>query len=1176
MGGKNKKVTTGYWWEVAFHDGLCLGPLDAFLEWRPGTKTAWSGRITASATITINQPDLWGGEKDQGGVVGPLNVMFGEATQLPNAYLTGVFGNQTVAWRGIATVAFEGGRYGANNPWPQKRAYKVERIKQGWDDGCWYPEKAAVPLLQPGAGGSGGSGGSIYPYKIGRRVVVTSPVLMDNGMCTLEMAVNQGFTYIETDEFLWFWRPNESGLTFAKTSGESNAEAVAYLVTQGLKYGETALLKFMSGVLHMMVLTPTLAPPPELPGTVWGNDGLGAHPTAIGGAYLWTQPLDANTVGPDLPVSVYAKNPAHMLVWAHTQEHCGAQPLETVNAASAQAAADWFYAQGFGLCTIRYPDKESAAEFIRRIERVAGCSFTQNRADGQWYIDIANGVYDLESLPVLTDDDIVSFEEVPSVLDEAVNSVSVKYFDPQRKEAITTRPLTAMGLVAEFGTIHQTFEFPEIPTDALANRVAAREGLARGTPTRVFSLATTRKTAGWRRNTYFRLQSPKRGITDMVCLLAEVNGSSLKSGAVQIKATQDIYSLPTTVFTETELGVDTRPPSEPVPATAQIVFEAPYVDVVAALSASDFDALADDVGFAVAAAGNPGGMLDFTLRVDAGAGYANAASGDFCKTATLAAALPPGQTTAIALDSAAGLGTVEIGSACIVGNEWCRVDAVDTGANTIALGRGCADTVPALHAAGTRIYFYASAAAADSTEYTDGETISAKILPRTGSKQLADADAVALPLTFARRLARPYPPAQLQIGGVSIFDVATTEEGGAGGPGGGTGGGGGGGGGSIPSSGPTITPEGVPASTVVGPNGGFADDAPYALPLPPHSPSTSLIPDGDFDNPDALDGWTNSAGVPLGSEWSLESDGSGSYRAHYLGIGMDAYYYACNYRLPSQPFPRYFFEFDAAVMAEPGMKVTVGFVVGETTSAGKSLQYEGPFDAPGGVTLRKYFDAPGYYRKAIEIASTGQHIVRNLAPFALFEKSSGLSVDSNGWIDNCALYVTKIDPAATAQTLDHLAFDAGLTGWTLQPASDAGSPTLTATGGVLAMAPTGAQRTWQNVICDDPIDLADAVGKYVHIAAEFWSDDPAAASRVTQNGVALGIIAKDTVAGTYAAAPILGCSYQRGDFTEREVWIRVPDITGITWHLCASLRAAIGKGAKLRTLAVRVTDAVVD
>lgn len=773
MGGKNKKITTGYHYRPAFHDGLCLGPLDAYLEFRPGTKTAWSGRITASGTITINQPDLWGGEKDQGGVVGPLNVMFGEATQLPNAYLTGVFGNQTVAWRGIATVAFEGGRYGANNPYAQKRAHKVERIKQGWDDGCWYPEKAAI-----GFAGEAGTPASETEFAPGFGSFQVSalfsgfmeslnPNLFDLapfvGLATLRAKatfVAGSAPHLARYQLV---RASDGGTIFdTGWYGEETLDLEAALTAAGRMdlFGPITAASELSIPIYF----------PADDTVQWRAMCVkAASATSAHSKIVW---IDFHAAVPD--TRSFAKNPAHMLVWAHTQEHCGAQPLETVNAASAQAAADWFYAQGFGLCTIRHPDKESAAEFIRRIERVAGCAFTQNRADGQWYIDIANGEYTLASLPILTDDDIVSFEEVPSVLDEAVNSVSVKYFDPQRKEAITTRPLTAMGLVAEFGTIHQTFEFPEIPTDALANRVASRELLARCTPTRVFTLATTRKTAGWRRNTYFRLQSPKRGIADMVCLLAEVNDGSLKSGAVQIKASQDIYSLPTTVFTETEQGVDTRPPSEPVPATAQIVFEAPHIDVVAAMQRAEFSALPADVGFAVGAAGNPGDMLSFAMLADAGAGYASVAPGDFCPVATLAAELSPHQQTAIALESAAGLGAVEIGSACIIGGEWCRVDAIDAVAGTIDLGRGCADTLPAKHNPGTAIYFYAVEVASDPTEYTDGESISLKLLPRTGSKQLAEAAATALPLTFARRLARQYPPAQLQIGGVSIFDIAAT------------------------------------------------------------------------------------------------------------------------------------------------------------------------------------------------------------------------------------------------------------------------------------------------------------------------------------------------------------------------------------------------------------------
>ncbi|MDD0862340.1 hypothetical protein LOD47_12140, partial [Xylella fastidiosa subsp. multiplex] len=51
------------------------------------------------------------------------------------------------AWRGIATVVWKGGKYGAMNPYPQPASYKIRRILKGWDhDACCYPEKAAIGM----------------------------------------------------------------------------------------------------------------------------------------------------------------------------------------------------------------------------------------------------------------------------------------------------------------------------------------------------------------------------------------------------------------------------------------------------------------------------------------------------------------------------------------------------------------------------------------------------------------------------------------------------------------------------------------------------------------------------------------------------------------------------------------------------------------------------------------------------------------------------------------------------------------------------------------------------------------------------------------------------------------------------------------------------------------------
>src|SRR6185503_3462367 len=135
------------WYNVAYHAGLGIGPIDAFLEFRGGDKTAWAGNLTASGTLSINAPNLWGGEKDQGGIQGDVDVLFGEATQVPNAYLQQAFGAQVPAWRGLATLVFKGGRYGAIFSYTQKPAYEIQRIVKGWDgDACWYPEKASITM----------------------------------------------------------------------------------------------------------------------------------------------------------------------------------------------------------------------------------------------------------------------------------------------------------------------------------------------------------------------------------------------------------------------------------------------------------------------------------------------------------------------------------------------------------------------------------------------------------------------------------------------------------------------------------------------------------------------------------------------------------------------------------------------------------------------------------------------------------------------------------------------------------------------------------------------------------------------------------------------------------------------------------------------------------------------
>lgn len=177
MGG-SKKQTVGYRYFMGLHFGLCHGPVDAFLEIRGGDRVAWDGSaqvvkarileslgldivipvgyepatgpITTSQRIKILAPELWGGEKKEGGIVGELDVMMGEPTQQANDYLASQIDAPMPAFRGLLTLVFRKGMVGAMNPYPKPWKFRVRRVKKGWHGGdgtAWYADKAEIDLI---------------------------------------------------------------------------------------------------------------------------------------------------------------------------------------------------------------------------------------------------------------------------------------------------------------------------------------------------------------------------------------------------------------------------------------------------------------------------------------------------------------------------------------------------------------------------------------------------------------------------------------------------------------------------------------------------------------------------------------------------------------------------------------------------------------------------------------------------------------------------------------------------------------------------------------------------------------------------------------------------------------------------------------------------------------------
>lgn len=143
--GSKKSVTIGYKYYIGLHMGLGRGPVNQLVEIQVGSKRAWSGSVTASGRINIEQPGLFGGEKKEGGIDGTLDVMMGESTQTAPALLAGMLGGDVPGFRGVVTLFFDG-LVSAMTPYLKPWKFRVRRSTAGWDGAVWYPEKAMISL----------------------------------------------------------------------------------------------------------------------------------------------------------------------------------------------------------------------------------------------------------------------------------------------------------------------------------------------------------------------------------------------------------------------------------------------------------------------------------------------------------------------------------------------------------------------------------------------------------------------------------------------------------------------------------------------------------------------------------------------------------------------------------------------------------------------------------------------------------------------------------------------------------------------------------------------------------------------------------------------------------------------------------------------------------------------
>lgn len=144
--GKGKSVKIGYRYYFGIHMGIGRGPVDELVQIKVADETAWTGSITGNGPFTINSPNLFGGDKGEGGIQGSAYMLMGDADQPVYGPLATMLGGLVPAFRGRATLFYDG-LVTSINPYPKAWAMRVRRALKGWQNNAvWYPSRAIINL----------------------------------------------------------------------------------------------------------------------------------------------------------------------------------------------------------------------------------------------------------------------------------------------------------------------------------------------------------------------------------------------------------------------------------------------------------------------------------------------------------------------------------------------------------------------------------------------------------------------------------------------------------------------------------------------------------------------------------------------------------------------------------------------------------------------------------------------------------------------------------------------------------------------------------------------------------------------------------------------------------------------------------------------------------------------
>lgn len=382
--------------------------------------------------------------------------------------------------------------------------------------------------------------------------------------------------------------------------------------------------------------------------------------------------------------------------------------------ASFASAGATLASEGFGM-SLQADNPQQADKVIETVlQHIDGVCYT-DPSTGLWTLKLVRPDYVPAAVPVFDENDIAECEFSRGSWEDTLNEVKVTYTDRGKwKQGMVQAQEPANFAIRNGELSPVTINFPGFSSATVAQKACNRELRTHSYPIGQGRIKVNRKAWALRMGSPFRLTWPPLGITDMCVRVTSIDYGSLTDGMIEAEICEDVFRANYTAYSAPSGSSWTDPVGDPAAPAAQLALEAPYQMLDGVLAPRVM------VG-AVRADGSSSG---FQVWADEGAGYlpTNGVP-DFCPGGLLQSAYS--RKTA-ALDTAGfvltGMDLEDLVSTDATGRDrgdnllyfadtgeicaWQTVTNHGDGTFTISgVVRGIYDTLPADHAAGTRVIF---------------------------------------------------------------------------------------------------------------------------------------------------------------------------------------------------------------------------------------------------------------------------------------------------------------------------------------------------------------------------------------------------------------------------------------------------------------------------------------